>query len=372
MLSALKVSKNVFVVAVFLAGASAPAWSQSGTEAELKKLAEGMKPFTVRAVGLPVGASEWVFLEKPFWSEKVTALSGGKVTARLNSLSELNLQGGEVFRLTSQGTFDVADIVANYGAGDLPQLDGMDLAGVAQNPEEQQKVLDAYAPVFKKSLSERFRLHVLGYGHSTAQVFFCKPQIASAADLKGKKIRLTSGTLSDVVTGLGGTPITMSISEVVPAMQRGVVDCVITGTMSGNTAKLYEVADYLLPLVVGWAPRLRIVNGRFWDGLDDTQKQWLQKASDYYFKEYGDAIEKRNNNEGIWCSVGDQRCTLDGQFGVKKTNMKLVPVSDKDTTLLREAVTTRVLPSFANACGDACAAEWTNSIGKVTGLTAKK
>jgi TRAP-type C4-dicarboxylate transport system substrate-binding protein len=350
----------------------AKAQSPTTTEAELQALAQNMKPFTVRAVGLPTGASEWGFLEKPFWTEKVSALSGGKVSVKLNSMSELNLQGGEVFRLTSQGTFDVADIVANYGAGDLPQLDGMDLAGVAQSPEEQTKVLDAYAPVFTKALKDRFRLVTLGYAHSTAQVFFCKPQISSAVDFRGKKVRLSSSTLADVVTGLGGSPVTMTFAEVVPAMQRGVLDCVITGTMSGNTGKFYEVADYVVPLVVGWAPRLRIVSGRFWDSLDEGQKAWLQKASDYYFKEFGDAIEKRNNNEGIWCSVGDQRCTLDGQFGVKKAGMRLVPISDSDRAMLREAVSTKVLPSFAAACGEPCAAEWTATIGKVMNLTAKR
>jgi TRAP-type C4-dicarboxylate transport system substrate-binding protein len=233
--------------------AARSAAGETPTAEEVMKLADAMEPFSVHVVGLHYGGSESIFLERPFWNEQVKELSRGKVTVQHNSMSDLNLQGGEVFRLTSQGTFDVADIVANYGAGDVPQLDAMDLAGVATNFDEIRAVLAAYVSVATAAVEERFNLEVLGAAHSTAQMFFCKPEVASAADLRGKKVRLTSSTLADVVSGLGGTPVTMAFPEIVPAMQRGVLDCVITGTMSANTGKLNEVADHVLPLVVGWA-----------------------------------------------------------------------------------------------------------------------
>lgn len=345
--------------------------AESERAAELKRLATDMKPFKVRVVGLPAPASEWSFLEKPFWSDIVADLSDGKVTVQHNAMSELNLQGGEVFRLTSQGTYDVADIVANYGAGDLPQLDGLDLAGVAATFEQERRVIEAYMPVLSKALEERFGLVTLGGAHSTPQVFFCRGDVSSAADLKGKRVRLTSSTLADVVSGLGGIPVTMSFGEAVPAMQRGVIDCIITGTMSGNTGKVYEVADTMFTLVVGWAPRLRIANKQFWDSLDATQKEWMRKASDYFFIDMQEAIEVRNANEGIWCNTSDDRCTLDGQFGVQKANMKLVEPTEEDLALLKQVVSDHVLPAFARACGPECTANWNATIGKVMGLEAR-
>lgn len=345
--------------------------AQDNTIAELKNLAKDMKPFSLRAIGLPTGASEWVMLEKPFWSEQVPEWSGGKITVQLNNMSELNLKGGEVFRLTSQGTFDVADIVANYGAGDVPQLDGLDLAGVASTYEEEAAVIKAYLPTLKDALKNRFQLQILGGAHSTPQVFFCRGEVNGVSDLTGKRVRLTSSTLSDVVSGLGGIPVTMSFGDAVPAMDRGVIDCIITGTMSGNTGKVFEVADTMFTLVVGWAPRLRIANGTFWDKLDDTQREWLQKASDYYFTDLQQKIEVRNANQGIWCSTGDSKCTLDGQGGVTLAHMKLVEPSEADLKMLKKAVSENVLPSFAKTCGDACTKTWNATIGATIGLEAK-
>ena len=354
-----------------LVAANQTATAQSAAEEELKALAANMEPFSVRVVGLPSGASEWGFLERPFWTETVPELSGGKITTSINSMSELNLQGGEVFRLTAQGTFDIADIVANYGAGDLPQLDALDLAGVASTFEQQAAVIDAYLPTLSTALRERFRLETLGGAHSTPQVFFCRGDINAATDLAGKRVRLTSSTLADVVTGLGGVPVTMPFGEAVPAMERGIIDCIITGTMSGNTGKIYEVGDVMFTLTVGWAPRLRIANGAFWQKLDDTQRQWLQKATDYYFTEIQEKIEVRNANEGVWCTVGDSRCTLGGQFGVEVAGMRLVEPSEADIELLRKAVSENVLPAFARSCGADCAAEWNRTIGATVGLEAR-
>lgn len=51
--------------------------------------------------------------EKPIWDEQVSKLSGGKVTGKLNPITELGLKGFETLRLTKIGVFDVA--FASYG-----------------------------------------------------------------------------------------------------------------------------------------------------------------------------------------------------------------------------------------------------------------
>jgi TRAP-type C4-dicarboxylate transport system substrate-binding protein len=341
------------------------------TTAELRAMAADMKPFTMRGIGGAIGTSEWLFMEVPFWTEILPKLSGDKVTVQLTSQTAFNLKGPEVFTLTSQGIVDFSEIAANYGAGDLPQLDGMDLAGVAATFEDQNAVLKAYLPIISKALEDRFGLVTAGYANSTAQVFFCNAEINGIGDLVGKKVRLTSSTMADLVSGIGASPVTMSFAEMVPAMQRGVIDCAITGTMSGNTAKLYEVGTHMYTLTVGWAPRLAFFNGNFWKGLDETQQAFLAKAINYYFREFADPIIKKNNDEGIWCTTGDERCTLGGQLGVTKTDgMKLVAPSEEDIAKLKEVVASNVLPSFAKGCGEPCTTNWNDTVGAVTGLKA--
>ena len=65
--------------------------------------------------------------------------------------------------------------------------------------------------------------------------------------LKGKKIRVHSASLGDYVEGAGGTSVTMSFGEVLPALQKGVVDCAITDAMSAYRGKWPEVIKHAVP-----------------------------------------------------------------------------------------------------------------------------
>lgn len=343
--------------------------AQTDSKSELIALAQNMKPFSMRVLGPPVGTAEWVFVVKPFWSDTVKTLGAGKVTATLNSVTDINAQPSDALQLVSQGTFDMANMVANYGSGDIPTLDGFDLAGVATSVETIKKVLAAYEPAAEAALQKRYRVNLLGAGMSGAQTFFCRGDIKSIEDLQGKKVRVSSSTLSELVQGLGAAPVTMAFGELVPALQRGVIDCVITGTMSGNTAKLYEVSDTMFTLIAGWAPTIQVINTKSLARLDDTQRAWLTKAIDYYYRDISDVIQTKNVQEGIWCNTADKRCTMIGQAGVTPGHMKLVEPSDADLAKVREIVQQKVLPVYGQACGKDCAKAWNDTAGKVVDMT---
>jgi len=337
-------------------------------KAELIALAQTMQPFSMRMLGPPVSTAEWIFAIEPFWNTLVKELSAGKVSATLTSVTDINARPSDALQLVAQGTFDTANMVANYGAGEVPALDGFDLAGVATTVPAIQQALAAYEPVAEAALAKRYPLKLLGSGMSGAQVFYCRGAVNSVADFQGKKVRVQSGTTSALVQSLGAAPVTMAFGEVVPAMQRGVIDCAVTGTMSGNTAKLYEVSDTMYQLVIGWSSTIQVVNRRHWDRLDTTQRQWLQKAMDYYYRHINDVTQTQNVNQGIWCNTNDARCTMIGQHGVTQGRMRLVEPGDADLARVRNAVQQTVLPAFADACGKDCAAAWNDSIGKVVNM----
>jgi hypothetical protein len=231
--------------------------------------------------------------------------------------------------------------------------------------------MQAYKPAIAEAVKRKLGAVVLGLGPSNAQIFWCNVEIKGLADLKGKRIRTSSATTADLVRGLGGTPVSTPGSEMVTALQRGVVDCAITGVLAGNTLKLHEVTTHLYPLVVGWAAWLRVANSRTWDSADPAVKQWLQKATDTIYSQRVIAMVKEASDQGIWCSTGDTRCTYGEKEGVSKGHMKLVPVSEADKKELARIMENAVLPRFATACGPECTKSWNDSIGKELSLVAK-
>ena len=69
--------------------------------------------------------------------------------------------------------------------------------------------------------------------------------------LKARKSECTLQRLGDFVEGVGGTSVTVPFAEVIPALEKGVVDCGITGTMSAYKAKWHQVATHAYTLRVG-------------------------------------------------------------------------------------------------------------------------
>lgn len=366
----MKTSKSISaaLAAATLFTAAAAVAQQADAKAELIALAQEMQPFSLRVLGPPVGTSEWSFVVKPFWTEAVKELGAGKVTATLNSVTDINAAPSDALQLVSQGTFDMANMVANYGSGDVPTLDGFDLAGVATSTDQIKTVLAAYEPAADAALKKRYRVDLLGAGMSGAQTFFCKGGMKSVDDLHGKKVRVSSSTLAELVKGLGAAPVTMAFGELVPALQRGVIDCVITGTMSGNTAKLYEVSDTMYFLIAGWAPTIQVAGSRSMSRLDEKQRAWLNKATAYYYRQISDEIQTRNVNEGVWCNTADARCTMIGTAGVTQGSMKLVEPSEADLAKVREVVEKNVLPAYGKACGKECATAWNDTVGKAVNM----
>jgi TRAP-type C4-dicarboxylate transport system substrate-binding protein len=303
-------------------------------------------------------------IERPFWVQKLPEASKGSIGAEFTTLDQMGLQGTEVMRLIRLGVVDFASGNLSYMASDSPVFDSLDLPGVYLDLPALRKSVDAYKPVLERVAAQRFNAKLLAIWPVPPQVLYCRQAIGGLADLKGKKVRSFSPALADFIAAVGGTPVQIAFPEVVPSLQRGAVDCGVTGTLSGNTAKWWEVTTHLYPLVVGWAPWFTAVNLNTWNRLDARTREFLLTQYAGLEKDYWDNTAKEAQ-DGINCNTGQGDCV----FGTKGA-MKLVPVSDADKATLAQVASEVVLKKWAARCGADCAREWTATVGKVVGLSA--
>ena len=194
-------------------------------------------------------------------------------------------------------------------------------------------------------------------------MLWCKGEIKDIGDLKGKKIRVYATTLGDFVEGVGGTSVTVPFAEAIPAPEKGVVDCGITGTMSAYKAKWYQVADHAYTMRVGWGLAFGAMNMDKWDSLGAEKqaklKTELDKLTDAMWIETAqeDAIAL-DCLSGKKCDIGE------------KANMVLVEPSDADLKTRNQIAKDVILARWAERCGEDCAKDWNASVGKIIGLNA--
>jgi TRAP-type C4-dicarboxylate transport system substrate-binding protein len=309
----------------------------------------------------------WKASMQPFWDEELPELSEGRITADLVSMTELGLKGPEVFRLIKLGVADLGATGTGYASGEIPELDGFDLSGLVQDIDTLRKVVEAYAPVIDEIMRERAGVRMLAVW-PTVQ---CAEPLSGLDDLQGKKVRVFATTQADFMKAVGASTITMPPSDVPTALQRGVMDCAITGTLSGNQAKWPEVTSHLYPINLGWSLWILTANEQSWSRLAPEVRDFIMDNLQNVMIKRAWELAETGSQQGVWCTVGDERCALGEEDGVTRYDMELVPYTEADDQRRKELVQKIALPEFAKRCGSECTERWNETVGEVLGMTAE-
>ncbi len=301
--------------------------------------------------------------EAPFWNEKLPAASDGKITANLTTHDQMGIQGGDVYRMLGTGVFDVGMTVADYAVSDSPALEGLDVPLIANDATSAQAMVEAARPMVDDIYKDVFNSKVLGIAPYPPQVVFCNADIAGLADLKGKKIRASGRMTGKLLEALGAEAVNVSFGEVPGALQRGVVDCAVTGAGSGYSAGWWEVSTHLLPIPLGgWDPVVTAMNMDKWNSLSADEQTLIQSEVTNELEAPAWASAQSALTTDVACLTGNGDCPGD------KHSMTLVEVTDADMETAREALISTVLPDWAERAGGDWAQRWNDSVGKVVNV----
>ena len=296
-----------------------------------------MKAREFRVVGTWSFLDHWKEREGPFWKERLPKLSGGKLTANAKSQTELGLSGFEIMRLLKLGVFDAVHGVTTYVAQDSPAIEGADLAGVIQDMSKYREANEAYRDILAREFETKYGAKLLMIYAWPSQQLFCNLGDKSVTnvglkDLKGKKIRTYSTTLGDFIEGIGASAVTIAFAEVVPALQKGVADCGITGVLPAYNAKWWQVVSHNIRIRLGYASSFLAMNLDVWNSLDQDTKDLFTTELPKLEEEMWVATAA-NNQRGLDCNAAGP-CDLGDPGG-----MTPIEPSAEDKAMLKKVVT---------------------------------
>jgi len=307
---------------------------------------------------------QYTKVDQPLLRDGMASATGGRVEVTLASWPERNVSGPEVLRLVRSGQVDIAAGPLTTVSGDVPILDGVDLAGMNTDIRQARKVADAMVPVANKEL-ERLGIKLVATYPFSGQMLFCRKPISSLADIKGLKVRTNGPSAADLVKALGGQPVSLAFGEVYTALERGTVDCGITGAGSGNGVKWPEVSTHLYTLSLSWSTSGYFVNLAWWNKLDPTIRAQFEKT----FAAIQEAQWKLGveaTEDGIACNVGRAAdCKL---HTLVKRPMTEVKPQGNMVAVLQQELSEDVLPGWIKRCGDRCAAVYKEVIEPISGI----
>jgi TRAP-type transport system periplasmic protein len=317
-----------------------------------------------KVVGLNSPTPVSIHDELPFWRKTVTEASKGAITADVTPLDQMGIDDKTMLRLLKLGIMDFAAMDISKMAGDDSRFEACDLAGLTLEIDKARAACSAYRDVIDRQMQKNWNAKLLAFGGNTPQVFWCRDVMSGLDGFKGKKVRVFNNTMRDFLGGIGATAVSMAFAEVVPALSAGVVDCGVTGSLSGNTAGWNEVTKSIYPMSLGWSINVLAVNLDSWKRLDPkTQAFLLDQIKAYEDKMW--ATIKTTIGEADNCNTGQQPCTMG-----KLAKSTIVAVKPEEAETHKKLVEGAVLAGWAKRCGAECAKEWNDTVGKALGLKA--
>ncbi|MCZ8375697.1 MAG: TRAP transporter substrate-binding protein [Beijerinckiaceae bacterium] len=328
----------------------------------LASAASASEPLRLNVIGGLGGVNQFTRLEEPFWRNEIAEITGGRVIATVHPFDRSGFPGADMLDLMQTGVVGFGTALLALAAGDDPELNGVDQPGLSPDFQTLRRINALYRPHLKSILRERYNVELLGIYTYPQQVVFCTRPFSGLRDLQGLRVRTSSVSQSEMMTAVGAIPVKMAFAEVTGGLRRGVVDCAITGTLSGNEIGLIDVASHIHPLAINAGISIFGVNRDLWQSLPPDLQHTLEKAVATLEARIWDAAERETVN-GLACNIGADTCQ-----GARKGSMSLVPVTEKDAADFRRLFIDHVLPSWLRRCGEPCRTAWNRYVGPDIGM----
>ncbi|WP_227875823.1 MULTISPECIES: TRAP transporter substrate-binding protein DctP [Kushneria] len=185
----------------------------------------------------------------------------------------LQISSSDITQATGDGIVDFAADL--FFSGNVPIARILNLPLLINNDEEWNKAYAVMEPYLKQGFADQGVTYLGSYRYPQ-QVIFSTFKMDSLDDLKDHKVRVTSPEQGEFVEAFGGSPITLSGSEVPTALERGVIDGVLTAS-AGGAKNWHEFLPYNYRLPVNYANSAIIANASAYEGLKDSTRQTLDR-----------------------------------------------------------------------------------------------
>ena len=210
--------------------------------------------------------------------------------------------GAEQPAAVRDGRLDGSFAVSPWLSAEAPLVNFGHLPGLLTDVAVYHKMLD---PLLREETAKvwatKYKAVQLATGVFEDQCIISKVPLHTVADFAGKKVRVHNTEAAALMSKIGAVPTPVPFGEITPALQRGIVDIVMTSVGTANGFGFPTVAKHLsiwrIGTVVPWS---FVVNQAVWDKLPADLKPVVQsefrKIEDEHFARHAafskDSIER--------------------------------------------------------------------------------
>lgn len=207
-------------------------------------------------------------------TEEIDQLTNGEVKVRLRQAGTLQIAPNNISQAVAENVVQMGD--DQYFAGNVPIGNILKLPFLIQSYEEYEKAAEIVRPYVEEGYN-KLGVTVLADYVYPMQYIWGRADINSLDSINGKKLRVASPEAGEAISRFGGSSVTLGASEVPSALDRGVVDGIITGTVGADLWQDMLNTGYLLGL--NYNNVYIIVNTQAFEGLTAEQQEAVRTAA---------------------------------------------------------------------------------------------
>jgi TRAP-type transport system periplasmic protein len=233
------------------------------------------------------------------WCKEIREKTDGNLDIKVYYDGEHPFKAGDLLTALKDGAAEMANVCSAYLGGVEPMLMAHVLPMIPTSSRDNHYIVEHIRQKWYDAILEtKYNQKVLTWISFPGQAIHTKDIfLENWESLKGKKIRIYSKDTANWVVMLKGAPVTIPLSEVYTAAQRGVVDGATVAVGTGYDSKWFEIFKYTT--VTEYTNGIDGINVNLtaWNSLPDdykqvvleTAKKWqyryqLRREMDFYMK----------------------------------------------------------------------------------------
>ena len=270
----------------------------------------------------------------------VAERTNNQLVINLTSFPELGISGADNMTLVRDGTLDIAEIYTGYVAGEVPALEIQSLWGMFKDHKAQYDATTILTPDLERMIAEESGgspIITHNWYVGIDQFFFCGEALTTPEDFEGKKTRSHGAAISDWIEGMGADAQFVAFAEVYTALERGILDCGVTGADPAYGQRWYEVTTHMNGFLVSLFNDNVVMNSANFNKLPaDIQAILIEEGA-------------KHELEAL------RLAAIQNEVGVRKNELAgltKVLFSEELQALSEQAVLNNVVPGWINRVGN--------------------
>lgn len=207
--------------------------------------------------------------------ERIRKATNGRVEITANGSL---VPGNRLLEAVRDGEVQMTMPLSGYYTASQPLFTLGALPGISESQEDLDRLLDSsYGQALREMYARDYKARELMNAAFCPQTMFSNKPVVTAEDWKGLRVRVNNAGTAVLANVLGAKPTSLAAGEVLPALQRGVIDAVLTDACWAYGAGFYTAVKHAsvwkLGSVVPWNV---LVNQDAWAKLPKDLQQSIE------------------------------------------------------------------------------------------------